>query len=136
MNSKIEWNGMMKFKATSGSGHDVFMDTSDQNGGEDSAGRPKELLLHGLGGCTGMDVISILKKMRQEPNSFYMDIEADQTEEHPMVFNQIHITYHFSGDDLDEEKVRRAVELSQTKFCGVSEMLRKTAKITYEIKYE
>jgi putative redox protein len=135
MNSKIEWNGKMKFKAEAGSGHEVIMDASEQNGGENSGTRPKEMLLSGLGGCTGMDVISILKKMRQTPQSFRIEVEADQTEEHPMVFKNIHLTYFFSGD-LDHEKVLRAIELSQTKFCGASEMLRKTADITYDIKYE
>jgi putative redox protein len=135
MNSKIEWKGSMKFSALSGSGHEVLMDTSEASGGENSAGRPKEFLLHGLGGCTGMDVISILKKMRQIPKSFRIEVEADQTDEHPMVFKKIHIIYFFSGD-LDHEKVQRAIELSQTRYCGVSEMLRKTSDLTYEVRYE
>ena len=135
MNSKIEWNGKMSFKAISGSGHGIYMDAAEEVGGEDSAARPKEMLLHGIGGCSGMDVISILKKMRQTPITFRMEVNADQTDEHPMVFKKIHIIYYFSGE-LDHEKVSRAVELSQTKYCGVSEMFRKTADITYDIKYE
>ncbi|MDH4261596.1 MAG: OsmC family protein [Spirochaetia bacterium] len=135
MNSKIEWNGKMKFKAKSGTGHEIYMDASEENGGENLAARPKEFLLHGIGGCSAMDVISILKKMRQFPETFRIDVSAEQTEEHPMVFKTIHIIYYFSGE-LDHEKVSRAVELSQTKYCGVSEMLRKTAEITYDIKYE
>jgi putative redox protein len=111
------------------------MDTSTQNGGEDTAARPKELLLMGLCGCTGMDVVSILKKMRQEPDSFRLEVDADQTDEHPMVFKKIHLKYYFRGS-LDKEKVHRAVELSQTKYCGVSEILRKSSELTYEIIYE
>jgi len=136
MNSKIQWNGSMEFTATSGSGHEQVMDASEANGGKDAGPRPKELLLNGLGGCTGMDVVSILRKMRQTPKSFRIEVEADQTEEHPMIFKKIHITFFFSGDDLDHEKVVRAVEMSQTKYCGVSEILRKSADLTYEIKYE
>lgn len=135
MKSTIEWNGKMKFKATGESGHEVFMDASEKNGGEDSAGRPKEMVLHGLGGCSGMDVVSILRKMRQEPASFRMEVNAEQTDEHPIVFNKIHLKYIFTGE-LEHDKVSRAVELSQTKFCGVSEMLKKSAVLTYEIIYE
>jgi len=135
MNSNVVWNGKMSFKAVAGTGHEVLMDASESSGGENSASRPKEMLLNGLGGCTGMDVVSILKKMRQLPEAFRMEIKADQTEEHPIVFSKIHITYYFKGE-LDHEKVRQAVELSQNKYCGVSEMLRKTAQVSYEIIYE
>jgi len=135
MLSKVSWKGNMKFSGMSGSGHEVMMDSATDHGGEDSAARPKEMVLHGLGGCTAMDVISILKKMRIEPGEFRVEINADQTEEHPMVFKKIHLKYIFKGN-LDHDKAQKAVALSQTKYCGVSEMLRHSAEISYEIVYE
>lgn len=135
MNSTVEWKGDMLFNATSGTGHSVLMDSSADHGGKDQAARPKEYLLHGLAGCTGMDVVSILKKMRVEPKAFRLEVTADQTEEHPMIFKNIHIKYLFSGD-VDHEKIKKAVDLSQTKYCGVSEMFKRFANVTFEIVYE
>jgi putative redox protein len=87
-----------------------------------------------LGGCTGMDVISILEKMRVFPELFNMYIDADAVEEHPKVFKKIHIVYAFKGKDLPLEKIQKAIDLSQTKYCSVSAMLGKSADISYEIK--
>jgi len=135
MDAKIQWNADMLFQGASEDGHAVMMDSSEKHGGKNSAPRPKELILQGLGGCTGMDVISILKKMRNLPEKFRMEIHADQTDEHPRIFKNIHIKYYFSGE-LDREKVARAVELSQKQYCGVSEMLRRSSDLTHEIIYE
>jgi putative redox protein len=130
-----EWKGTMKFSGTSGSGHTLSMDAAPESGGENTGFRPKELVLTGLAGCTAMDVISILHKMRAEPESFRVEVEAEQTEEHPKVFTKIHLKYIVHGN-VPEEKLKRAVELSQEQYCGVSAMLAKTAKITYEYIYE
>jgi putative redox protein len=122
----------MAFTATV-NGFSVQMDAASDVGGTEKGPRPKPLTLAALGGCTGMDVVSILEKMRVPLESFVMKIEAEQTEEHPKVYNKIHIIYTFKGKDLPLDKLEKAVNLSQEKYCGVSAMLRKTAEVTYEI---
>ena len=123
----------MKFDALV-SGHHVIMDALPEVGGENSGPRPKELLLASLAGCTGMDVVSILKKMKVELESFNIEVEADLTEEHPKQYSKMHITYMFKGENLEMEKLKKAVDLSQEKYCGVSAMYRKAMELTYEIK--
>jgi putative redox protein len=127
------WHGNMKFHATV-SGHQVIMDALSVVGGNDEGSRPKELMLAALAGCTGMDVVSILKKMRIEPEHFNVRVEAEMTEEHPKHYNAMHIIYEFKGADLEMEKLQKAVELSQEKYCGVSTVYRKAMEITHEIK--
>ncbi len=131
MNAKLVWKENMVMESEI-RGIKVTMDSKDE--GENKGQAPKELVLSGLCGCTAMDVIAILKKMRALPESFRMEAEATQTEEHPRVFNKIHLKYIAKG--VDREKFEKAVKLSQEKYCGVSEMLRKTAEITYEIILE
>ncbi len=106
------------------------MDASPAIGGSGKGPRPMELLLMGMGGCTGIDVVSMLKKQRQELQDFDMEIEATRADKPPRVFTNIHIRYLLTGD-LDPEKVRRAIELSKEKYCSASIMLGKTATITY-----
>ena len=113
--------------------HRLILDADSSVGGNDSGPRPKPLLLASLGGCTGMDVVSMLKKMRVDLEYFNMVIQADQTEEHPKVYNKIHIIYEFRGKDLQLEKLQKAVDLSQERYCGVSAMLKKALDLTYEI---
>lgn len=134
MTNKVvtEWKGDMAFDATV-SGHHVMMDASEDVGGKDSGARPKQLMLAALAGCTGMDVVSILKKMKIEPEEFKIDVEGNLTEEHPKHYNKMHITYTFKGKNLDVEKIRKAIELSQEKYCGVSAVYQKTMPVTYEI---
>ena len=135
MKHKVEtaWKGEMKFDAVV-SGHHVVMDALPAVGGNDSGPRPKELMLASLAGCTGMDVVSILKKMRVEFDSFNIVVEADVTEEHPKHYTGMHLVYEFKGKNLDLEKLNKAVELSQDKYCGVSAVYRKAMPVTYEIK--
>ena len=135
MKHKVEtdWKGEMKFDAMV-SGHHVVMDALPAVGGNDSGPRPKELMLASLAGCTGMDVVSILKKMRVEFDSFNIVVEADVTEEHPKHYTGMHLVYEFKGKNLDLEKLNKAVELSQDKYCGVSAVYRKAMPVTYEIK--
>ena len=116
------------------SGHHVIMDAKAEVGGQDAGPRPKELMLASLAGCTGMDVISILKKMRIEPTSFNIQIEAGLTEEHPKHYDSMHLIYEFSGEGLEEDKIRKAIELSQDRYCGVSAVYRKAMPITFEIR--
>ena len=118
------------------SGHSVRMDASEQYGGLDEGSRPMELILISLGGCTSMDVISILKKKRVNLIDYECHIEAERADEHPKVFTKIRINFIFYGNDIPDEAVKRAIELSETKYCSVTSMLEKTAEISteYEIR--
>ena len=130
---KTSWLGNMKFDAVV-SGHHLTMDASPEVGGTNEGPRPKELMLASLAGCTGMDVVSILKKMRVELEQFDIEVDAQLTEEHPKHYTAMHITYSFRGQDLDMEKLKKAIELSQERYCGVSAAYRKGMEITYEIR--
>jgi putative redox protein len=135
MKDKIDckWAGDMSFEADV-EGYKVIMDASEQSGGKHRGPRPKSLVLIALAGCTGMDVIPILKKMKVEPTFFNISVEADVAEEHPKVYQNICVVYEFRGDNLPMEKLERAVSLSKEKYCAVSAMLRKAAVITSEIR--
>ena len=132
-NVNTTWKGNMKFDSLV-SGHHVIMDAAVAGNGEDTGPRPKELMLTALAGCTGMDVVSILKKMRVELDDFNVNIEADVTEEHPKHYTSMHIIYAFTGKDLPLDKLEKAVKLSQDQYCGVSYMYKKAMDITFEIK--
>ncbi len=114
----------------------VMMDAAKEGGGAGEAPTPKQLVLHGLAGCTGMDVATILSKKKVPFDNFSIEVEADQTEYHPKVFKNIQITYRFSADPAHRPAIERAVTLSRENFCGVSAMLEKTATITHEIVIE
>ncbi len=118
------------------SGHWLTMDAAGDAGGHDAAARPLELLLMGLGGCTSMDVLSILKKKRIHVDHYECHVEAERAGEHPKVFTRIHIKYIFYGDHIPREAVERAIELSETTYCSASAMFRKSAEINsdYEIR--
>ncbi len=126
------WKGNMKFDAFV-SGHHIVMDALPVVGGNDEGARPKELMLAALAGCTGMDVVSILKKMRVEPEYFNIRVEAEMTDEHPKHYTTMHIFYEFKGEGLELEKLQKAVNLSQDQYCGVSASYRKAMEITHEI---
>ncbi|MFT6783796.1 MAG: putative redox protein [Saprospiraceae bacterium] len=128
-----KWIDKMTFESQIDN-HTIRIDTSGELG-DDSGPSPKKLLLSSLAGCTGMDVTALLKKMRVPFVEFEMDIEADLTEEHPKVYSEIRLVYRFYGKDLNKKKIEKAVELSQEKYCGVSEMLRKNSPIKYSIEY-
>ena len=135
MKSKINctWKKNMAFEAEINN-FKILMDADESVGGANSGPRPKPLTLASLGGCTGMDVISILKKMRIEPAYFNIEIEGELTEEHPKYYHKIHLIYQFKGEDLPMDKLEKAVNLSQDRYCGVSELLKKGAEITYKIE--
>lgn len=128
----VEYTSGMAFDANV-QDHHIIMDAHAEVGGADNGPTPKPLLLVALAGCTGMDVVSLLKKMRQEYSSFFIYVEAEQTDEHPKYYHKIHVEYRFEGDALDEDKVKKAVDLSQDKYCGVSYMLKQAAELTYSI---
>ena len=116
------------------SNHWVAMDGPKEFGGSNGAARPKELILIGLGGCTGADVASILEKMKEPVVRFEIDIDAKSADEHPKVFTTINITYNFWGDNLKTGNIEKAISLSQDKYCSVSAMLKKAVKITHSYK--
>ena len=117
-------------------GHKLITDAAEEIGGNNLGPRPKQLLLAGLIGCTGIDVMSILQKMKVEVEDCGIEVEADHTEEHPRVYENIHLTYRFKGKDLPRKNLEKAVSLSQEKYCGVSAMLQKVTSVTYEIIIE
>lgn len=131
----IEWKQNMAFDANI-NGHIVPLDADERVGGENYGARPKPFILVALGGCTGMDVKSILGKMRVDFDSFNVDVSGEMTEEHPKYFDRIHIKYSFKGKNLPMDKLEKAVNLSQERYCGVSAMLKDVAEITHEIIIE
>ncbi|MEA2095764.1 MAG: OsmC family protein [Candidatus Cloacimonadota bacterium] len=114
-------------------GHHFTIDADAKVGGEDRGPRPKALLLSSLGGCTGMDVVSILRKMKVTEYELKIDVSGELTAEHPKYYQTITVTFNFTGDKLPPKKIQKAVELSETRYCGVTEMLRRAAKLTTKI---
>ena len=129
----VKWTGDMAFE-TIVDGHNLTLDASPSVGGHKTGPRPKPLLLVSIAGCTGMDVISILRKMKIELSGFKVQVEGTLAEEHPKLFTEIHLIYEFSGENIPLEKVKHAIELSQDKYCGVSATLKKALRVTYEIR--
>lgn len=130
---KTSWMGNMQFDAEVNN-HHLTLDAMPDVGGTDKGPRPKELMMVSLAGCTGMDVISILNKMRVNLTKFNIEIVAELTEEHPKHYKKMHIIYQFEGHALDEEKIKKAIELSQDRYCGVSATYRKAMDLTHEIQ--
>jgi putative redox protein len=130
----VRWAGRMTFVGKAGTNHLVPMDTSPEFDGDDSATKPLELLLIALGGCTGMDVVPLLKKMRQDVTAVELNITAERSEDHPKVYTKIDLEYVVTGQSLDEDKVKRAVELSQEKYCSVSAILKKSCPVNYTVR--
>lgn len=126
----------VSFLAKGDSGHWVMMDGPGDFGGSNAASRPKELVLFALGGCTGSDVVAILRKKRIPLQDFEMRIRATQAEEHPQVYTDIHVEYVFYGTGINPADVERAIELSTTKYCSVSAMLRASVKLTHSYRIE
>jgi putative redox protein len=114
-------------------GHHFKVDADAEFGGKDRGPRPKPLLLAALAGCTGMDVASIVGKMRMPFDSFEVEVDGELGKDHPHVYTSIHIRYVFKGGALDRDKIEKAVKLSREKYCGVSAMLEKACSVTHEI---
>lgn len=124
----------MAFDATSTSGHTVKLDSAEDVGGRNLGFRPMELIAMGLGGCTGMDVISILRKMQQQVSSYQVKVEGVRADEHPKVYTDLTVEHVVTGTNIAEKSVRRAVELSATKYCPASAMLSKAAKVSHRYR--
>ncbi len=125
MKATVDWTGNASFKVTSGSGHSVQLDGPPDHGGENLGPRPMELLLMGVGGCSSFDVMSILKKSRQDVTACHAELEAERADEVPAVFTRIHLHFVVTGRNLKEKQVERAVSLSADKYCSASIMLGK-----------
>ncbi|WP_338469589.1 OsmC family protein [Niallia sp. XMNu-256] len=133
MEANIKWTENISFSGTTISGQEIRMDAAEEVGGNNSGARPTELLLYGLAGCTGIDIVQILKKMRLEFTSFNMNVKGDRAEEHPKRFTHIHIHYAFEGEELPSEKIARAIQLSKEKYCSVSHSLNAEITTSYSI---
>lgn len=129
-----KWTGDMSFESLV-DGHKIIMDASDSVGGKNKGPRPKPLLLSAIAGCSGMDIASLLKKMRAEVKGFEMQVTAETSTEHPKYFTKIHIRYIILDPTPQKDKIEKAVTLSQERYCAVSYMLGKASKLTYEIEY-
>ena len=133
LSADVQWDSEMAFRAMV-NGHELMLDLDEDSGGKNWGPRPKPLLLVSLGGCTGMDVISILKKMRIEPDYFNVRLEGEVTEEHPKHFTKIHLIFEFRGKDLPVDKLQKAIDLSKERYCGILYTLQKVVELTSEIK--
>lgn len=134
MDTRVIWQDGMRFEATADSGHTVVMDSDEGSGGTDLAARPMELMAMSLGGCTAMDVISILRKKRQHVTAFEVLVHGERTEEYPKVFTSFKIEYIVTGHAIDEAAVVRAIELSAERYCPVQAMIRQVAPL--ELNYK
>lgn len=124
-----KWLGNMAFESTNPSGQNLKIDIAKEDGGDSSGYRPKALMLAGLAGCSGLDVASLMKKMKLEVDEFTIETIANLTDEHPKYYDKVTIEYHFHGANLQEKKLQRAVDLSVEKYCGVMEMFRQFAAL-------
>lgn len=129
----VTWSNNMKFE-TEIDGHKLVIDASVDNGGSDEGPRPKTFMMVALAGCTGMDVVSILAKMRVDLTYFNLRVEGDINEEHPKKFNGMKVIYEFKGENLEKEKLEKAVKLSIDRYCGVNANYRDAMAMEYEIK--
>lgn len=133
MDASVTWHGGMSFTATADTGFNVELDADTSVGGADNGLRPMELIAMGLIGCTAMDVISIMRKKRQNVTRFAVKAHLEQAEEHPHVFTSAVIEYIFHGQDIDPAAAERAIELSETRYCPAQAMLGQVMPI--ELKY-
>jgi putative redox protein len=129
----MAWTDKVAFEANM-DGHKVVIDATRGSGGSDLGPRPKKLMLTALAGCTGVDVIMILKKMKVEPEAFNVIVEADVTGEHPKHYNKMKVIYQFKGKDLPQDKLEKAVKLSEEKYCGVTVVYKKAMEMESEIR--
>lgn len=128
------WIEALAFDATSDNGHTVRLDTTEDGGGLDSGMSPKKMMLASLCGCSGIDVVDILNKMKVQFSQLVITAEAEQTDEQPKVFKSIDMVYSCKVEKENEDKLKRAVSLSHEKYCGVSAMLAKHCSINYTIQ--
>ncbi len=134
MTAKAHLVTEMEFDAEAGSGHRVTLDAAESGGGHDRGFRPMELLLVGLAGCTAMDVIGILRKKRQHVTDYEVLVHGERAEDHPMVFTDVTVEHIVTGHGVDPTAVARAIELSETKYCGAGATISKTATLKHTFR--
>ncbi len=134
MKARVKWVEQVSFLGESESGHAVLMDGAPAAGGRNLGPRPMEMLLLGAGGCTSFDVVTILKKSRQDVSDCYVELEAQRAETDPKVFTKIHMHFVVKGKEIKADIVERAIKLSAEKYCSASIMLGKTAEITHDFE--
>jgi putative redox protein len=125
----------MQFVSQINGAHELTIDTTEAGGGQDSGPSPKPLLLTSLGGCTGMDVVSLLNKMHVNFSDFSVNVEADLRDEHPRIYTEIRMVYKIKIAEADRDKMEKAVSLSKDKYCGVSAMLAMVCPILSRVEY-
>lgn len=130
-----QWKGNMVFESDNPRWPSLFMDASKDFGGTNSGMAPKAMMLSSLAGCTGIDVVSVLNKMKVTVDEFKMIVEGELTKDHPHYYHTVTVDYHFYGTDLNENKIKKAVDLSVEKYCGVMAMFRKFANVKIAIHY-
>ncbi|MGI6226794.1 MAG: OsmC family protein [Peptococcales bacterium] len=133
MKAKVRWQENVSFEAEVGSGHKIVMDGSSDIGGENKGARPTELLLSGVGGCSGIDMVNTLKKMRQEVTSLTVHVNGERAEDYPQRFTDVHVHFELEGPNLDPEKVQKVAQLSMEKYCSVSLSLNAEVTYSYEV---
>lgn len=131
--AKITWVDGALLVAEGGSGHTITMDGAADIGGRNLASRPMEVLLMGMGGCTAIDVVSMLKKQRQDIEGVEVSLVAERAEDHPKVYTSVKLVYTVRGRKLNKALVERAVSLSDEKYCSATAMVKKSASVTHEI---
>lgn len=131
---KVQWKGKMHFEADA-PGAIIPLDADAEVGGEGKGARSKSLMLVALAGCTGMDVASLMKKMRAEPKDFQLDVSGELTDEHPKYYKKVKVEYRFYGENLKRDKLQKCVNLSVERYCGVMEMFRQFAEIEIDVKF-
>jgi len=131
---KTTWKGNMQFESTNEGGN-LNIDANEEVGGEGKGYRPKSLMLTALAGCSGLDIVSLLKKMRAEVKDISIDVEGELTEEHPKYYHKVKMTFNFYGKDFKKDKIEKAVKLSEERYCGVMAMFKKFAEVKTAIQY-
>jgi putative redox protein len=132
--AKVKLSGDMQFEGLSSSGHRLIMDADDESGGQNKGFRPMELLLVGFGGCSGMDVISILRKKRQNVTGLEINVKGERADSHPHVYKDVHIEYVVRGKEIQKDAVERAIALSLDKYCSVGATLAKAGTVTHSYR--
>ncbi len=136
MTAKMTWTGGIKFEGTGAFGHKIVTDGAKGSGGGEEGYKPTELLLFSIASCTGVDVVHILKKQRQQLTSLAIEVTGHQSESYPKPFHTVEVKYILKGDNLDPAKVAKAIELSETKYCAVSQTVENAGKVvtSFEIQ--
>ena len=129
----LTWQGNNTFESVHDDG--IIMIDNPDEGMENKGMRPKALMLSSLAGCSALDIVSLLKKMRAEVDDFKIDVSAELTDEHPRIYKDVVVTYKFYGGDFKKDKIQKAIDLSVEKYCGVMEMFRKFTDITIQVEY-